>query len=99
PILGSGRMTPARWGWRAAGLCQERSLTGKAETIAVVVVTFNSARYIPDLVASLGPGLDGLAWHLTVADNASSDDSVAVVRAHAPSARIVETGRNAGYAA
>jgi GT2 family glycosyltransferase len=74
-------------------------LTGSPETIAVVVVTYNSARFIPDLVASLGPGLRGVDWHLTVADNASSDGTVAVLAEHAPDALVVETGRNLGYAA
>jgi GT2 family glycosyltransferase len=40
-----------------------------------------------------------LDWHLTVADNASSDDTIAVLREYAPEARVVETGRNGGYAA
>ncbi len=74
-------------------------MTSRPQTIAVVVVTYNSARHIPDLIASLGPGLRGLQWHLTVADNASSDDTLAVLRTHAPDARVVQTGRNAGYAA
>ena len=68
-------------------------------TIAVVVVTYNSAGLVEDLVDSLGPGLAGPDWHLTVADNASTDDTVAEVRKFAPDARIVETGRNGGYAA
>jgi N-acetylglucosaminyl-diphospho-decaprenol L-rhamnosyltransferase len=70
-----------------------------AETVAVVVVTYNSERLIPDLLASLGPGLEGIDWHLTVADNASADDSVGAVRRLAPDATVVEMGRNAGYAA
>jgi N-acetylglucosaminyl-diphospho-decaprenol L-rhamnosyltransferase len=74
-------------------------LAGSKETIAVVVVTYNSERFIPDLVDSLGPGLAGLDWHLTFADNASSDHTLKVVAEHAPDARVVETGRNAGYAA
>lgn len=74
-------------------------MRGSPETIAVVVVTYNSARVLPDLIASLAPGLVGLDWHLTVADNASSDDTVEVLRREAPWARIVETGRNGGYAA
>jgi GT2 family glycosyltransferase len=78
---------------------QERTLAGTAETIAVVVVTYNSARFLPDLVKSLEPGLDGLNWHLTIADNASSDESIKVAAEYAPDARLVETGRNAGYAA
>jgi N-acetylglucosaminyl-diphospho-decaprenol L-rhamnosyltransferase len=69
------------------------------ETVAVVVVTYNSDRVLADLIASLGPGFDGVAWHLTVADNASADDSVATVRRLWPGARVVEMGRNAGYAA
>jgi N-acetylglucosaminyl-diphospho-decaprenol L-rhamnosyltransferase len=74
-------------------------VTSTPETIAVVVVTYNSARYIPDLIESLEPGLRGVRWHLTVADNASADDTVDVVRACAPYARVVQTGRNGGYAA
>src|SRR3569832_2510298 len=68
------------------------------ERIAVVVVTYHSSRLLPDLLTSLGPGLEGVPWHLVVADNASADDTVAVLRRLAPSARIVEMGRNAGYA-
>jgi len=78
-------------------------ITGTTEiatdTIAVVVVTFNSERHIPDLIASLEPGLRGLSWHLTVADNDSADNTLAVLSEHAPYARVVRTGRNAGYAA
>ncbi|GAA0952093.1 glycosyltransferase family 2 protein [Virgisporangium aurantiacum] len=67
-------------------------MTGEPETIAVVVVTYNSAALIEDLVASLAPGLRGLNWHLTVADNASRDGSVEAVRRYAPYAHVVETG-------
>jgi N-acetylglucosaminyl-diphospho-decaprenol L-rhamnosyltransferase len=69
------------------------------ETVAVVVVTYNSERFLDGLVAALGPGLQGLRWQLTVADNGSADASVAALRRLAPSATIVEMGRNAGYAA
>ncbi|AEV83997.1 glycosyl transferase family 2 [Actinoplanes sp. SE50] len=68
-------------------------------TILVAVVSYNSARLLPDLIAGLRTGLDGMKWHLTVADNASRDDSVAVLRELAPEATVVEMGRNAGYAA
>jgi len=69
------------------------------ETIAVVVVTYNSERLLADLVTGLETGMDGVSWHLTVADNASADASVATLRKLAPDATIVEMGRNAGYAA
>ncbi|MFR9776154.1 glycosyltransferase [Micromonospora sp. MS34] len=67
--------------------------------VAVVVVTYNSARLLPDLLAALGPGLGALSWHLTVADNASADGTVVALRRLAPEATVVEMGRNAGYAA
>ncbi|MGR6318707.1 glycosyltransferase family 2 protein [Micromonospora soli] len=67
--------------------------------VAVVVVTYNSERLLPDLLAALGPGLGALSWHLTVADNASADGTVATLRRLAPAATVVEMGRNAGYAA
>lgn len=74
-------------------------MSGSDETIAVVVVTYNSERLLADLVASLGPGLEGIDWHLTVADNASADGTVETLRRIAPTATVVEMGRNAGYAA
>ncbi|MEU5940879.1 glycosyltransferase family 2 protein [Micromonospora sp. NPDC047548] len=69
------------------------------ETVAVVVVTYNSERLLPDLIASLGPGLEGMSWHLTVADNASGDGTVETLRRLAPAARIVQMGSNGGYSA
>ena len=70
-----------------------------APTVAVVVVTYNSAAVLPGLLRSLNDGLRGVSWHLTVADNASADDSVAVARQMVPDCRVAQTGRNAGYAA
>jgi N-acetylglucosaminyl-diphospho-decaprenol L-rhamnosyltransferase len=69
------------------------------EVVAVVVVSYNSAAVLPGLIASLDAGLGDLAWHLTLADNASSDGSVSAVLEARPSATIVNMGRNAGYAA
>ncbi|BCJ49716.1 glycosyl transferase family 2 [Actinoplanes sp. NBRC 14428] len=74
-------------------------MTDAEETIAVVVVTYHSEAVLPGLLTTLEQGLDGLSWHLTVADNASADESVATVRRLLPAARVVEMGRNAGYAA
>jgi N-acetylglucosaminyl-diphospho-decaprenol L-rhamnosyltransferase len=69
------------------------------DAVAVVVVTYNSAGLLADLVSSLPRGLAGLAWRLIFVDNASSDASVETARLLAPGATIVETGRNGGYAA
>ncbi|GIH76204.1 glycosyl transferase family 2 [Planobispora longispora] len=73
-----------------------------------MVVTYNSAKVLPGCLASLAEGARGT--HLTevvVADNASKDDSVAIAEAAGRTGaedallpvRVVQTGRNAGYAA
>ncbi len=67
--------------------------------VAVVAVTWNSADVLPGFVSSLAEGMTGLDWRLVVADNDSADDTVAVLRRLAPDAVVVQTGRNAGYAA
>ncbi|MEV0181900.1 glycosyltransferase family 2 protein [Streptomyces sp. NPDC050625] len=67
--------------------------------VAVVIVTWNSAPVLPGFLAALPDGMAGLDWRLVVADNDSADDTVEVLRTLAPDTTIVQTGRNAGYAA
>jgi N-acetylglucosaminyl-diphospho-decaprenol L-rhamnosyltransferase len=73
------------------------SLDG-ARRLSVVVVTYDSSAAVtaalPSLIAQLGASDE-----LVVVDNASSDDTVAVVRALAPAATLLRTERNAGFAA
>ena len=66
------------------------------ETVAVVVVTYNSELLLADLVASLERGLEGVPWHLTVADNSSADGTVVALSQLSPDATLVEMGRNGG---
>lgn len=75
------------------------SLQPPAGPVAVLVVTWNSAAVLPGFIASLPQGMAGLDWRLVVADNDSADDTVEVLRSLAPDATVVQTGRNAGYAA
>ena len=69
------------------------------DPVTVVVVTYNSADVVAGLLASLPAGLGDLDWSLVVVDNGSTDDSVEAVRAAAPDATVVRSGRNGGYAA
>jgi GT2 family glycosyltransferase len=75
-------------------------------TVAALVVTWNSAGVLEGLLSSLRSGFAGVAeWRLTIVDNASADATVAVaerwLREHADEidGRVLQTGRNAGYAA
>jgi N-acetylglucosaminyl-diphospho-decaprenol L-rhamnosyltransferase len=65
-----------------------------AEAVDAVIVTYNSAAVIGSCLASLPPGPS-----ITVVDNGSSDDTLAVARATRPEARVLRTPRNIGYGA
>ncbi|MEH3055197.1 MAG: glycosyltransferase family 2 protein [Patulibacter minatonensis] len=65
--------------------------------ISVIVVTYNSGHDVADGLARLSDQL-GVGDELIVVDNASVDDSVAVVRAAAPAARVLALGENLGFA-
>lgn len=67
-------------------------------TVAVVV-THNSAGVVKGLLASLPAALGDPAAEVVVVDNASTDETVAVVEETTPGVRIHRTGRNSGYAA
>jgi GT2 family glycosyltransferase len=82
---------------QAAGLLPASGLDG--ERVAIVVVTHNSSADLPGLLASLPAGMGPVGWELIVVDYASFDDSAALVRRLAPTATVVEAGRNGGYAA
>lgn len=66
----------------------------------VVVVTYNSAEVLADCLRAFPDAFAGAGdYHVIVADNASTDGSVALARAEVPGSRVVQLGRNAGYAA
>jgi GT2 family glycosyltransferase len=69
------------------------------DVVTVVVVTYNSAEVLPGLIESLPDGLEGTTWRLIVVDNNSVDGSIRVAQLAAPTATLIQTGRNAGYAA
>jgi N-acetylglucosaminyl-diphospho-decaprenol L-rhamnosyltransferase len=62
--------------------------------VAAIVVTFNSAAVIGRCLASLPPGLA-----VTIVDNDSVDDTLAVARATWPDARLLRLPRNIGFGA
>ncbi len=72
-------------------------LDWRADLVALIV-TFNSAYHLDRLIASLRPEAADLRLRVVVADNASSDDTLALARGH-DDVLVVETGGNLGYAA
>ena len=75
-------------------------VTGSASaTVGIVVVTWNSAEVLEECLESLSDACAGIgSWAVVVADNDSSDETVAIARA-APGVTVVRLGGNFGYAA
>ncbi|ONI73528.1 glycosyl transferase family 2 [Actinosynnema sp. ALI-1.44] len=69
--------------------------------VAVVIVTYNSADALGTCLASLPAGLDGVeVTEIVVADNASRDSTCEIAKNFTElPVRVVDIGRNAGYAA
>jgi N-acetylglucosaminyl-diphospho-decaprenol L-rhamnosyltransferase len=65
--------------------------------VAVIIVTYNSAHVVGDLLDSLPAALDGLAADVIVVDNGSADETVQVLAGRAD-CRLVRSS-NTGYAA
>lgn len=66
--------------------------------LSIVIVTWNSSREIDACLSSIRRQ-DGVSVELIVVDNASSDDTVRVVRRAFPEAKLVVHGRNVGFPA
>lgn len=69
-------------------------------SVAVVIVTFNSADALPALLDSLVDGLESVKhFQIIVVDNDSKDGSAEIAETHRLQPTVIRTGRNAGYAA
>ncbi|HEY7145392.1 MAG TPA: glycosyltransferase family 2 protein [Streptosporangiaceae bacterium] len=67
-----------------------------APDVAIVIVTYNSAHVIADLLDSIPAALDGLSADVVVVDNASADGTAELVAARGD-CRLVRSA-NTGYA-
>ncbi|MHB1834686.1 MAG: glycosyltransferase family 2 protein, partial [Solirubrobacteraceae bacterium] len=73
-------------------------MTPQQRAIATILVTHNSANDVAGLAETVGPLLrDG--DELLIVDNASTDGTPEAARAALPGAKVIETGRNLGFAA
>jgi GT2 family glycosyltransferase len=66
--------------------------------LSVVIVNWNTRRLLEDCLSSLFDSLKGVRTEVHVVDNASSDDSVAMVRERFPQVRLTVNPDNRGFA-
>jgi GT2 family glycosyltransferase len=67
------------------------------DAVAVVIVNYNGARLLPDCLAALAAQTRAPA-EIVVADNASRDGSLALLREQHPQVGVLALGRNHGFA-
>jgi hypothetical protein len=79
-------------------LSEETGRTGEID-VSVIVVTWNSERWVAACLDALGPACLGLEWELIVVDNDSSDLSADVAEVHASGrGRVIRAAENLGFA-
>jgi GT2 family glycosyltransferase len=66
--------------------------------LSIVIVTFNSATEIDACLTSLVAHAASVDCETVIVDNASSDGTAAAVRARWPGVRVLDAGRNLGFA-
>src|SRR5882724_10934580 len=64
--------------------------------VSVIIVTYNSASSIADCLTSVR-AQQGLQYESIVIDNASSDTTVAIVRASQTNSTLIENRENVGF--
>ncbi len=65
--------------------------------VSVVIINYNGRKYLEQFLPSVLAGTYS-NMEIIVADNASTDDSLAFLRSVHPTIRIIELKRNHGYA-
>ena len=71
-------------------------MTETRAPVAIVIVTWNSAKFIAGCLESLRK-LERPPREIVVVDNASMDATRAMVRERFPEARLIEKGANSGF--
>ncbi len=70
-----------------------------AAALDIIIVSFNTREDLRTCLASLHAHPPSRPHHICVVDNASTDGSEDMVRAEFPRVRVLQMGRNAGFAA
>lgn len=65
--------------------------------LSIAIVTYNSADEICDCLKSITENTKKISYKLYIIDNASTDNTVSLVRENFPEAEIIETGENNGF--
>lgn len=66
--------------------------------VAVVILNYNGRKFLEEFLPNVIANTNADLADIVVADNASTDDSVAIMRERFPEIRLIENGFNGGFA-
>ncbi|MCS7037224.1 MAG: glycosyltransferase family 2 protein [Saprospiraceae bacterium] len=67
--------------------------------LSIVIVSYNVCAFLEQCLLSVQLALEGIEGEVWVVDNASTDDSVSLVRQRFPEVRLIANRENVGFAA
>ena len=65
--------------------------------LSVIIVNYNGAHYLTDCFASIKKHLNCLDYEIIVVDNASTDDSLNLIKSDFPEVILIESKENLGF--
>ena len=66
--------------------------------ISIIIVTYNSERFIRPCFESLDRWINGLTFEIIVVDNCSGDGTCDLLKREYPQVRLIENSTNVGFA-
>lgn len=84
---------------QAAGATPEAPARAGIADVAVLLVSFNTSRHMEPCLRSVLSARNDIAQQIIVVDNASTDDSVQMIRDKFPQVELIVADRNLGFGA
>ena len=73
--------------------------SASSPTLSIIIASYNTRELLAGCLESLRRVADEIEFEVIVVDNASADGSAQMVREQFPEVKLIEAGRNAGFAA
>jgi GT2 family glycosyltransferase len=67
--------------------------------VSIIIVNYNCKNELPPCVQSIVDWTNGVNYEIILVDNASTDDSILLIKKLFPQIRIIENGKNLGFGA
>lgn len=65
--------------------------------VSIIIVNYNTQKLLRECISSIIDKTNNLNYEIIVVDNASSDDSISMIRSYFPQVRLIESEENLGF--